>query len=201
MNFKWYVSTLFLTVAIVFGAFQEQVYTPNQEIVLEFNNTTLKKENIEHTINEIKDKLLSTGAENIIIKEDKNGSLKIAYFSTVNIENIKEVLSKKESNLLDKQSDKKEQQKHQIAYHFDIYELNENVDFSSSTNKSVLTTKHGSNRFSTDNHNAFFAQTTTEATDVLFEIKFKAPKNNPFIKDKSSYLEPEVRAGPTNKNC
>lgn len=201
MNFKWYISTFFLTVAILFGAFQEQVYIPNQEIVLEFNNTELKEENIEYTINEIKEKLLSTGASNIIVNEGKNGSLKIAYFSTVAIENIKELLSEKTNNLLGKTSDKKEKKDNSATYQFDIYELAENTDFSSSTNKSILNTKYSSNRFSTNNSNAFIVQIDLEAEDILFKIRYNTLKNNPFTKDKPSYSEPEVRAGPERINC
>ena len=35
-------------------------------------------------------------------------------------------------------------------------------------------------------------------TDQLFKIAYKTNKNNPFTKDRTSYKEPEVRAGPKN---
>ena len=76
MNAKWYISTLFLIFSL-FGAFQERVSIPNQEIVLEFVDTKINRQNIENTIANVRKKLRNIGASNITLRETKNGTLKI----------------------------------------------------------------------------------------------------------------------------
>lgn len=176
------------------------MYKPNQEIVLEFKNKNFKVKNIELTINEIKNKLLTAGATNIIVKEKKDDIIKIAYFSTSTIENIKEILYNN-SIVFFKKSDKKTDKNNLVGYQFDIYELNNYNDFSNSTNKSILSTKYRFNRFSTDSSNAFLFLTDIESLNLLFKIKNNILNKHLLTKDLSSYLKPKVRAGPKNKNC
>ena len=91
MNAKWYISTLFFLFTL-FGAFHEEVSTPNQEIILEFVDVESNKNAIDITIADIKEKLLNAGVSNININKAKNGSLKISYFSNVDVITIKKVL-------------------------------------------------------------------------------------------------------------
>lgn len=196
MNFKWYVSTLFLVACISFGAFQEQGVVPNQEIVLEFVDTKINKDNLDNTIAEVKEKLLSVGVTNIVIQENENGTLKIAYYSTVDVKKIKEVLALTNQHPLEKKQNNKENSS--SDYSLDVYELAQETDISTSNKKTVLHTKYNSNRFTTNNTNAFLVQYQLEKANFLFKIAYKASKNIPFSKDNSSYKEPEVRAGPKN---
>lgn len=202
MNLKWYVSTFFLIVCISFGVFQEQgIIIPNQEIVLEFVDTKTTKNTIENTIADVKEKLLSIGISNISIQDNKNGTLKISYYSNVTIENIKEVLSEENQNLLSDHSNHQKENNSSSNYNIDVYELSQNKDVSNSDEKSVLNTKYSSNRFTTNNGNAFLEQTQLEKANFFFKIAYKVSKENPFTKDNSSYKEPEVRAGPKLYNC
>lgn len=122
MNAKWYISTLFFLFTL-FGAFHEEVSTPNQEIILEFVDVESNKNAIDITIADIKEKLLNAGVSNININKAKNGSLKISYFSNVDVITIKKVL---QENILIVHQDSKNNQKEKFVfdYSLDVYELN-----------------------------------------------------------------------------
>lgn len=197
MKAKWYISTLFLIFALL-GAFHEQVSIPNQEIVLEFVNTKNNSNYIDHTIANVKEKLLNAGVSDISVKKAKNGTLKISYFSEVPVDNIREVLAKKNSLLLKKNS--KNQQNKDVVYDYslDVYDLNNPTDNSNLDYKYVLEIKHQLDRFTADNYFDNHSASLENKTNQLYKVAYKIAKNNPFSKDYTSNKEPEVRAGPKN---
>ncbi|MFT6699728.1 MAG: hypothetical protein ACJAVD_001229 [Porticoccaceae bacterium] len=199
MNAKWYISTLFLIFSL-FGAFQEQVSIPNQEIVLEFVDAKINKQNIENTIADVREKLLNVGVSNITIKETKNGTLKISYFSVVEVNNIKEAIIKGNRFVLNRNSENKDKNNTSYNYNIDIYELTDETDISNLDYKFLFEIKHHTDRFTSDNYFAFVKKIEQYKTNQLFKIAYKVNKNSPFTKDKTSYKEPEVRAGPKNYN-
>jgi hypothetical protein len=197
MNAKWYISTLFLIFTLL-GTFQQQVSIPNQEIVLEFVDENINKNNIENTIDDIKEKLLNVGVSNITIEETKTKTLKISYYSTVAIDNIREALVKDTKIVLNKNSENKDKNSPSYNYNIDIYELTDETGFSDLDYSFVFEIKLHSDRFTTNNYFAFIKKAEQHKTDQLFKTSFKANKNNPFTKDRTSCKEPEVRAGPKN---
>ncbi len=199
MQAKWYVSTLFL-LFIYFGAFQEKVSIPNQEIVLEFVDAKIDQKDIENTIAEVREKLLEVGIENIIINNSKNGTLKISYYSIVHIDNIKEALAEENNLVLNKDSDNREKNENSSNYNIDIYEITNETDIFNSDYKFVFEIKYNSDRFSTVDYLALAKNIDQYKTDQLFKVAYKINKNSPFTKDRTSYKEPEVRAGPKNFN-
>ncbi|PWG06605.1 hypothetical protein [Polaribacter aquimarinus] len=195
MNAKWYISTLFLLFSL-FGTIQEQVTTPNQEIVLEFFDVTINNKNIESTIADVKEKLLDVGVSNIVINKTKNGTLKISYYSTIPIDNVRKALEKEQKFILNQGSEKKDKN-NTLEYNIDIYELTNEADTSNtSDDKFVLEIKFQSDRFITYNSLAFLKLVDSAKETLLFSTNYNKYKNFPFVKDKSSYKEPEVRAGP-----
>ena len=196
MNTKWYISTLFLLFSL-FGAFHEQVSIPNQEIVLEFIDTTINKESIDHTIADVKEKLLTVGVSKVTIKETQNGTLKISYYSAIAVDDIKKVLGKDQEFVLNQNSENKEEDETASEYNIDIYELTNETDVSNtSDDKFVFEMKYHSDRFTTNSFPAFLKNVEENKSNQLFKTAYKAYKNNPFTEDKTSYKEPEVRAGP-----
>ena len=195
MKAKWYFSTLLL-IFICFGAFQEQVSIPNQEIILEFVDAKINNKNIENTIAEVKEKLLNVGVTNINIKKTQNGTLKISYYSVFDINDIKEELAKQNKLVLNKNSDHKEQNKNSSNYNIDIHEITSETDISNSDYKFVFDVKYNSDRYTNYNYYAFIKKTEQHKADQLFKTTYKVNKNSPFTKDKTSHTEPEVRAGP-----
>lgn len=200
MKAKWYFSTLFL-ILLSFGAFQEQTYIPNQEIVLEFVDTKTNKEDIDNTIADIKEKLLNVGVSNIKIKETKTGNLKISYHSKVHIDNIKRELTKESLLVLNQDSPNKKQDKSAFNYNIDIYELTNETDISNLDYKYVFEVKYHSDRFTTNNFLAIVKKFEQYKINQLYKTAYKTNKSSLFIKDKTSYSEPEVRAGPKYFFC
>lgn len=196
MNAKWYIGTLLFLFSL-FGTFHEQVSTPNQEIVLEFVDTTINKENSDSIIADVKEKLLEVGISNITINETKNGTLKIAYYSTVTIDDVKKAFQKDQEFILNQNSENKKKDETLFDYNIDIYELTNETDVSNTPDdKFVFEIKYHSDRFTTNSFSAFLRNIEENKSNQLFKTAYKAYKNNPFIKDKTSYKEPEVRAGP-----
>jgi hypothetical protein len=195
MKAKWYICTLFLLFTL-FGAFQDQVSIPNQEIILEFVDTKINKNDIKNTIANVKEKLLEVGVSNIKIKETESGALKISYYSIVHIDSIKEALVKENTLVLNKNSENKENNTPVSDYSFNIYELTNEIDISNHNDKFVFEMKYNSDRFTTNYNSAFVRILEVHKANQLFKTAYKANKNNPFTKDYTSCKEPEVRAGP-----
>ena len=173
MSAKWYISTLLLIFA-VFGAFQEQVSIPNQEIMLEFVDAKINKQNIDNTIADVRKKLLNVGISNIIIKETKNGTLKISYFSVVEVDNIKEAIIKDNKFVFNKNSKNNSSSNYNIA----IYELTDEPGISNLDYKFIFEIKYHTDRFTTDTYFAFVKKIEQYKTDQLFKIAYKVNKNS-----------------------
>ena len=197
MNAKWYISTLFLIFSL-FGAFHEQVTIPNQEIVLEFVDTTINEKDIKSTINNVKEKLLEVGVSNIKIQETKSGTLKISYYSTAPIDNIKEAFGKENQLILNKEPSDNNENKNSSDYKIDVYELGNETDVNQKDDKSVFEIKYASDRYTTNHNYASVKNLKIHKANQLFKTAYKAHKNSPFTKDNTSHQEPEVRAGPNN---
>ena len=200
MNSKWYISTLFLILFICFGAFQEQVTIPNQEIVLEFVDGKINKTEVKNTIADVKEKLISIGVSNISIQETKAGKLTIAYYSAIPIDNIKVALAEEKELALDEDSENKQKQLPSVTYNIDIYELTNEVDTTNLNDKYVLEIKYISERSTTTQTIAALRNLEIEKANQLFKTAYSTYKNNPLTKDRTSYKEPEVRAGPDSYN-
>lgn len=192
MHKKWYICTLFLIVAF-FGAFQEKNTLPNQEIVLEFVDTTIKQDKIALTIANVKEKLLSTGVQNITIQKTNTNTLVISYYSLVNIENIKAVF--KESELLANQTPLEKKQNNS-EYNVNIYELSSTKSTSKPNSNCIFEVKFNSERFITSHSSIVLRSSEIKTTNQFFKTKYKANKNKEFTQEQTSYTEPEVRAGP-----
>ncbi|WP_298780142.1 hypothetical protein [uncultured Polaribacter sp.] len=200
MNSKWYISTLFLILFICFGTFQDQVIIPNQEIVLEFIDTKINKNEIKNTIANVKEKLLNTGVSNIKIKETKNGTLKISYYSVAPIKLIKEALSEKNAIVINQNSENKDNKTEYSDYNIDVYELTNQTKISNLEDNFVFEIESNSDRFTT-NYNLFLIKHfDSHKENQSYKIAYTEYKKNPFSKDNSSCKEPEVRAGPNNYN-
>ena len=195
MKAKWYICTLFL-LFICFRAFQEQVTTPNQEIALEFVDIKINKKDIESTIAEVKEKLLKIGVSNIKINKTHNGTLKISYYSAFNIDKIKKELNKQQTFVFNKNSNQKEKEEKSSKYNIDVHEITNESDISNSDFHFVFETKYNSDKITTYNYFDFLKKVAQQKENQLFKTSYKITKNNSFTKDKTSYNEPEVRAGP-----
>lgn len=196
MKSKWYFGTLFLLFACYF-ALNQQVSIPNQEIVLEFSDAKINKEEVKNTITDVKEKLLNVGATNIKVLETENGTLKISYFSLVNIDNIKDVLLNKNKIALNQSSKNQKKENDSSNYSLDIYELSDETDEFDLNDTPLFQTKYTSERFTFNNNYASLKrELEILKANQLYKTAYRLTKNDSFSKKNSSYSEPEVRAGP-----
>lgn len=195
MQAKWYLSTFFL-ISLFFGVFQEQVSTPNQEIILEFVDAKINQKEIETTIAQVKQKLLKVGVANIQISETQNGNLKISYYSNIDKASIKKELANKHTLDLNKSSNPKEKNKKTFNYNISIHELSNETDVLNSDFKYIFEVKNQSDRFTTYNYDACLKNTEDFKAKQLFRTSYKVSKNASFTKNRTLYTAIEVRAGP-----
>lgn len=196
MKAKWFISAL-LFICLCFGAFQDKVQEPNQEIVLEFVQTKNHEKSIGNTIIKVQEKLKEIGAINIVIHQTKKGTLKISYYSAIAIKNIKKALSEDNQLALSKDLKHKENKKYFSNYSIDIYELTNTIDFSNLDDTFVVEIKYHSDRFTSNNFSSLSKNLDFNANQ-LFKTAYKVNKNHPFTKDYRTNQGPEVRAGPKN---
>jgi hypothetical protein len=197
MKFRWYIG-VFLFLFACLGAFQEQTSVPNQEITLEFVATEVDQQDISKAIADVEKKLSEIGVVNIIVKETKDSTLKISYYSVTPIQNIKDVLLEETQFVLNQNSENEEKTPTSADYKIDVYELTEQTDLANHKNNLVFENYYKSDRFTLNYNLGFVKNFKDSKANQLFKIAYKTYKNNPFTKDYTSHKEPEVRAGPHN---
>jgi len=190
MNSKWYTSTFFLLLFIVFGTLQKQINAPNQEIVLEFNNGTQNFQNKESTVANLSEKLKDLGVTNISISENDNGILRIAYHSKIDADRLQQLLGDLENQ--QPQAPKEDQKE----YNLSVFELIDLVELQQTHDNFIVELKSNFDR-STTNQNTGLAKENSCIVKPKFSLqKAKATFQKSFCKYTSTNGEPEVRAGP-----
>lgn len=199
MNVKRYFSALLITLAL-FGLGHQQVSVPNQEIIVQFAQDKVDSVNAQNTIDIVKIQLKSIGAENIQVIEEKNGKLKITYYSEREVESIKAILSNEKSLKLAYSSKNEEipdlpSNEDSNSYNFDVFEIKKSVDSEWGFEGTlVIELKPEGDRFS--NPKYFASQQVVNNEQQSLKVTCKAISNIATAINNTSYKIPEVRAGP-----
>ena len=102
MNWRWYITGLIVAFALYGVGLEQSATDPNQEIVVRFNTHSITASDAQDAISEITDQLKAIGVEYVQVSEVVNGTVSVSYYSTVDVEEIKNLLSKQNSlNLSD----------------------------------------------------------------------------------------------------
>lgn len=206
MKKKWYFGILISALATLV-VIQQQTVVPNQEIVLEFVNNEITSVEAQNAITLVKKQLQSIGVQHTRISKGlKNGKLKIAYYSDVDVEYIKRILSEAHNVALDhvfydqnEDGDQFPLNKNSKDYNFDVYEIQKSTDFDADFNgKYVLEVKHERDGYSGSNSYSFVKGIDTDYIDRLVKVAQKVNTNIAIAIDHTSHNIPEVRAGPTS---
>lgn len=198
---KWRFSILIILLALIGVISQQQVSVPNQEVVLQFKNVEIASKEAQNTIVTVKKQLQDLGADNIIVKEDEAGNLRIAYYCDADVASIKEVFSKDKNLELDftsnHQNEKLPSEENPISFNLDVYEIleGEDVDWSLK-GVLVLEIESKSDRFFDPSIHAFIHGENIDEHNKLVKVDYKASRNIAIAIDNISYKIPEVRAGP-----
>jgi len=203
MSAKWFFSS-FLIILVYFGVSQQDHNIPNQEVVLEFATTTYSKAHVEAAANNIKQQLLQAGASNINVQTSTSNTLKITYYSVVDVSNIKQILTKDNLLLLDfdatknheKRSNSSSKENLSCDCNLGVYEINEGSSPSKFFCKLVLEVSNDSDEVI--HPNLHLPPQNTKIYKTNYIVKTTCKINDYVVKTikNSSYTEPEVRAGP-----
>lgn len=203
MNFRWYISTLIISLTLLGVVNQQQISEPNQEIVLQFTNAEVSSDDAHNTIANLKKQLEDLGANNILVTSggDK-GKLIITYYSDVDVAKIKKTLSKSEKLALNTGNQDQNQEQSDFpldgnssSYNLDVFEIQKDSDSGWDLNGTyVAELKPEGNRFSNPSIYAFID--SIEVRKITEKVAYTTHYNIALAIDNTSYKIPEVRAGP-----
>ncbi|MEZ4802224.1 MAG: hypothetical protein R2797_05575 [Gelidibacter sp.] len=198
---KWYISALVIILAFL-GICINQVSSPNQEILVQFNSKEITMEQSEGAIDFIKRQLQNFGIESFHINKGDNGDLRISYHSSIDVESIKKALSTNELDFdfvsLNKENkgSKKQSERHKKNYNLDVYELHKTSEGSNSAGTNVIVVKQDYERYLNPNLYPSFDQ--MDFGQQLLSEKLSSDSFNhvALAINNTSHIIPEVRAGP-----
>ncbi|WP_420574531.1 hypothetical protein [Kordia sp.] len=201
---KKYLSALIILLTLL-GFYKEQTPAPNQEIELQFAKNTTLSEQTEEVIQAIKEQLKALGVENIQVRQQAEGTLKIAYYSNENVTAIKEFLqaegitSDTESGEIpvDGKTIVFEEYAEVDGYKIDVYELQTTVNpYTALQGKFILALQKDYDK--SPNPNSFANTNSFISGDfkTTIELAYTESSYTAIPKENISYEIPDVRAGP-----
>lgn len=203
---RWCISTLIFTLTLFGAISQQQIEVPNQEIVLQFTDVELTSEGAKHTIAIVKAQLLELGVENIKVKAQQNGKLKISYYSDAEISSIKRNFAKNNNIVLDYSATNQDEdpskfpsEENSISYNLAVYEIQKNSDSGWGFDGTfVLDVEVKSDRFLDPNLYFLVSGLDCRNTNSIARVAYRVRRNITIEIGEALHSKPEVRAGP---NC
>ena len=195
MKTKWYFGALIVILAL-FGACQENLTIPNQEIVLQFSSVSISSNEAQLTIANVKEQLETIGVLKVDIREEANGRLVISYFSDVTVANVKDsLLAVDYASNEDNQSDFPKEH----TYNLDVFEIIKSSDTGfGSTGKSIFEFKQDYDRFSNPNVFVSASDINEVENNVEVLVAYKQNKTIAIAINNIPHQIPECRAGPVS---
>ena len=203
MKSRWNISLLIIILTVIGAVCPQQTTVPNQEVILQFNESEVSNENAQSIINLVKVELQNVGVEYFEVKENEYGKLKITFFSELDVTTLKQILTKKIRSNLDASADDEGEplslpfKDTSLAYNLDVYEIENGKDTDSGFNGAVaLELNHKPDQFY--NPNVFVSNTPLDFQTSNYNLKVSYKANRTIalaIKDALRNI-PEVRAGP-----
>ncbi len=198
-RWRWCISAIIFSLTLFGVVSQQQLYVPNQEIVLRFTKVNLTSNQAQTTLAIVKKQLQDIGVENIRVKEGKNGLLKITYYSDADIASIQKTLSL-DYSALNHETSNIPNKDDNVRYNLDVYEIQKADDnYSGLNGKVVLEPKPKNDR--TYNHTFDFSFndiSVVSEKENLFKVVYKVSQHISLEIEETLHIIPEVRAGPVS---
>lgn len=199
MKSKWYFSVVILILALL-GVNLDHGVTPNQEIVVEFNNEVSSQESLQ-AIALVKEQLEAIGVDNIKVVASSKGNLKITYYSAIDVAGIQQLFST--TSGLGTLSFSHEGEPIQLPNEDEVYgfqlnvsEIQTGTDADLDVDGFVLEFKSVHDRYSAPDVYATFPSGALRDLNTLENVAYSVHRYNALLIDATSYAIPEVRAGP-----
>lgn len=201
MQTKWYLRS-FLILVVLIGLTLEQIAQPNQQIVVEFAGDSISLSNAQNTIAAVTNKLHDIGAKSIKVKQGANGVLTISYYSTIDTEAVKGMLSSNKE-VLEGVASNDSSPKNQAppfdtssVYKLDVYEIQQQYDIKPDLNGLVLTFEGKTHRYFIAKVYGAIGGNQIAQQNKITTVSFIAQGAVSLVLTDFSYKIPQVRAGP-----
>lgn len=201
MQTKWYLRS-FVILVVLIGLTLEQIAQPNQQIVVEFAGDSISLSNAQNTIAAVTNKLHDIGAKSINVKQGANGVLTISYYSTIDTEAVKGMLSSNKE-VLEGVASNDSSPKNQAppfdtssVYKLDVYEIQQQYDIKPDLNGLVLTFEGKTHRYFIAKVYGAIGGNQIAQQNKITTVSFIAQGAVSLVLTDFSYKIPQVRAGP-----
>lgn len=201
MQTKWYLRS-FVILVVLIGLTLEQIAQPNQQIVVEFAGDSVSLSNAQNTIAAVTNKLQAIGAKSIKVKQGANGVLTISYYSTIDTEAVKGMLSSNKE-VLEGVASNDSSPKNQAppfdtssVYKLDVYEIQQQYDIKPDLNGLVLTFEGKTHRYFIAKVYGAIGGNQIAQQNKITTVSFIAQGAVSLVLTDFSYKIPQVRAGP-----
>ena len=201
MQTKWYLRS-FVILVVLIGLTLEQIAQPNQQIVVEFAGDSISLSNAQNTIAAVTNKLQDIGAKSIKVKQGANGVLTISYYSTIDTEAVKGMLSSNKE-VLEGVASNDSSPKNQAppfdtssVYKLDVYEIQQQYDIKPDLNGLVLTFEGKTHRYFIAKVYGAIGGNQNAQQNKITTVSLIAQGAVSLVLTDFSYKIPQVRAGP-----
>ena len=201
MQTKWYLRSFVILVVLV-GLTLEQIAQPNQQIVVEFAGDSNSLSNAQKTLAAVTNKLHDIGAKSIKVKQSANGVLTISYYSTIDTEAVKGMLSSNKE-ALEGVASNHSSPKNQAppfdtssVYKLDVYEIQQQYDIKPDLNGLVLTFEGKTHRYFIAKVYGAIGGNQIAQQNKITTVSLIAQGAVSLLLTEFSYKIPQVRAGP-----
>ena len=201
MQTKWYLRS-FVILVVLIGLTLEQIAQPNQQIVVEFAGDSISLSNAQNTIAVVTNKLQAIGAKSIKVKQGANGVLTISYYSTIDTEAVKGMLSSNKE-VLEGVASNDSSPKNQAppfdtssVYKLDVYEIQQQYNIKPDLNGLVLTFEGKTHRYFIAKVYGAIGGNQNAQQNIITTVSLIAQGAVSLLLTEFSYKIPQVRAGP-----
>lgn len=194
---NWYIAIFAILLAgagVGFVPFS----VPNQEIVVQFSQE-ISDDDTEAAIAKVRTQLTKLGVADVQVVQRADGSLKISYYSEIDVSSIQEIFAKQQSGLFNNTSHENSDipfKEHTDVYQFTVSEIGSDSNADNGLNGLVFEVETKSNRFYPPDFTYATASNTTEKELKLDELSVCIYSKQAICITISSHLLPETRAGP-----
>ena len=115
---------LFVILFAFLGTFLEQTTVPNQQIVIQFLDQDISKEEADNAIETVKAQLQTIGVALINIDQNSDGQLKITYYSASDVDKIQDLFLEAQNFEITYDTDSENTNKFPVGKSLKDYELN-----------------------------------------------------------------------------
>ena len=201
MQTKWYLRSFVILVVLV-GLTLEQIAQPNQQIVVEFAGDNISLSNAQKTLAAVTNKLHDIGAKSIKVEQSASGVLTISYYSTIDTEAVKGMLSSNKEvfeGVASNHSSPKNQAPPfdtSSVYKLDVYEIQQQYDIKPDLNGLVLTFEGKTHRYFIAKVYGAIGGNQIAQQNKITTVSLIAQGAVSLLLTEFSYKIPQVRAGP-----